>query len=218
MISHSKEFIFVHPHRTGGSSIELSLKRYSDTPVKYRQKYGVSHFDLKHGRIPDFIENKLITEDEYEKFYKFGIVRNPWERAVSWYFWRILINKDEHSQKLLVKNNNKAVFDKDTFIKYQYIREGLKLPPLVDDLMDINGKFDINIYDDFIRLESIDEGFDRICNKLDIPNSKVFPYCKPPYGGTNHKHYTEYYDDELIDVVKEVYGEDIKAFKYTYGD
>lgn len=216
MISHSKKFIFVHPHRTGGSSIELSLKRFSDQPIKYRKKYGVSDFPFKHARIPEFIENKLITEEEYKNFFKFAIVRNPWDRAISWYFWRLKINRENYSKELLEKNNGEPVFDRETFVAYQYIDKEFKLPPLVEDLMDINGNFDINIYDDIIKEETIQDDFNRICNKLYIPNIKIFPFTVPPYGGTNHKYYKEYYDKELINIIKEVYSEDIKQFNYEW--
>jgi len=216
MISHSKKFIFIHPHRTGGSSVELTLKKYSDDIISYRQKYGVSDLPFKHSNIPDLIKNNLITEEEYKSFFKFAIVRNPWDRAISWYFWRLKINKDRYSKELLQKNNNIPIFDRDTFIAYQYIEKGYKLPPLVEDLMDINGIFNINIYNDIIKEENIEEDLSRICKKLDIPYRGLFPYTVPPYGGTNHKHYTEYYDEELINIVKEVYKEDIESFGYKY--
>ena len=74
MILHDKKIIFVHIPRTGGTSVE---------------KYFNFKFD--HGWKPETAQH--LTLEEYDNHYdiknyfKFTIVRNPWDRLLSWYLW-----------------------------------------------------------------------------------------------------------------------------------
>jgi len=63
-------FIFVHIQKTGGESIRaaLGLPRYE--PRKHR-----SARELR----------ELYTPEEWASALKFAIVRNPWDRLVSWW-------------------------------------------------------------------------------------------------------------------------------------
>ncbi len=86
IISRSHEFIFVWIDRTGGHSIEAALKPFGAT--RYRPKGPVANKALiKHvparrlATCPEFAEN-------WDKYFKFSFVRNPWDHMVSWYFFR----------------------------------------------------------------------------------------------------------------------------------
>ena len=79
MISFSNNFIFIHINKTAGSSIEVALK-----------DYGIKKPLIKEGNFPHsqhfkYDDYKDYIGDNFTNFYTFTVVRNPWDRVVSYY-------------------------------------------------------------------------------------------------------------------------------------
>ncbi len=72
--------------------------------------------------------------------------------------------------------------------------------------------FDGSVGIDFIgRYEDLQQTYDEICSRIGISSTHL-----ERRNPSEHKAYTEYYDDELRDMVAEFYDEDLRTFDYSF--
>ncbi|HSF65644.1 MAG TPA: sulfotransferase family 2 domain-containing protein, partial [Paracoccaceae bacterium] len=98
IISRGRHFILVHIPKTGGTALTLALEGRAraddiligDTP-KARARSGrlrglrAAGRIWKHATLADI--DGLVTGAEVADFFTLTLVRNPWDRAVSYYHW-----------------------------------------------------------------------------------------------------------------------------------
>ena len=120
------------------------------------------------------------------------MIRNPYERLVSWWFYSNKVNK-----------KNKSFID---FLKSHPI-----LQRNIECYQYFGGKID-NSTGGLIRYENIQNDFNNFCECVGLPNRKL-----PRKNATKHKHYTEYYDDETRSIVAKKFKGDITRFSYEFG-
>ncbi len=94
IISHQRSYVFVHIPKTGGTSMSLALEDRAtsddiligDTPKAQRRRKRQQDLQApgriwKHSSLRDV--DGLYPEDAFV----FTLVRNPWDRIVSYYHW-----------------------------------------------------------------------------------------------------------------------------------
>lgn len=181
MICHKHKCIFIHVPKTGGTSIEWALQ---NKKVPIEQKHKTSN---------EICELHPVA---WEQYFKFTVVRNPWDWLVSWYYWRKLVKKMSFKEFLLNYNLSK---------KYDYLPDVINFT----NYLTIDDKL---VMDRTCRFENLQHDFPVVCDELNI-NATL-----PHKNKTNHKHYTEYYDDETRTIVAEKYAKDIEYFGYRFGE
>jgi hypothetical protein len=191
MISKQHRFIFVHVGRTGGSSFE----RIAGVEVTSNEKtkhFGNTDFDEKH---ESFEYYKIKYPDEFNAFFKFTIVRNPFDRLVSRWLWRtnVVKNIGEMDFKDFILQTNYGQYSKKFKLSEFSIQESIK-------------KFDY-----IGRYENIDLTYNYLCEKLNLSNVNI-----PHANKTNHERYQEYYTEESIQIVREMYKDDLELFGYDF--
>jgi hypothetical protein len=94
VLSKTKNIFFLHIPKTAGASILSGMTRQFKTEEIHTTRSKTNW----HSPYDDCISLK----PEIENYYKFTVVRNPWDRTLSWFFFRKSILIEELSN---VKNN-----------------------------------------------------------------------------------------------------------------
>ena len=228
MLSHEYRCVFVHIPKTAGQSIEqffLNLHKltWSQTDrdrllMRKNQDPAKGPSRLAHMTAEEYYQCGHISEQTFNNYFSFAFVRNPWARLVSEYLHKKI--------------------DKEMSLK-EFVLEGLPHPdPLCDKHRHIIPQSDF-IFDDrgnqivdFVgRFENLQRDFDHVCRQLGLEDSTL-PHRNSSYSPRRlllrkirhlfnsqqrvKKHYTEYYDEELFEIVADMYAEDIKRFNYQF--
>lgn len=145
MILPEQKILFIHIPKCGGSSIAAGLLKKVNVNMKIYMKLSESQkkkymctIEEKHAPA-SYYKNKLKS---YEQYYKFAVVRNPWERAMSSFEW--------HSE-----------FNFEQFIDLIEKQDRAQIKPAVHFILEQNE----SILDDIFCFSRLPE----VCSKLKIP-------------------------------------------------
>lgn len=153
----------------------------------------------------------FYSKEDFDKYFKFTIVRNPWDRVVSAFEFLTSGGLNYRDSEWTRSNLEKYESFQD------FVKHGLKLPttisfthfiPQYKFVCDGYGK----ILVDYVgRYENLDADFGFICKKLGVRGS--LPRLN---SSQRNNDYRVYYDDEAASIVGRVYRKDIKLFQYTF--
>jgi hypothetical protein len=197
MISHSKNFIFVHVPKTGGQTLTVALLPYAADP-KIRNPTPRLPAGLSHHATLQHYKREFGTAFVRDAF-KFAVVRNPWDRAISFYFFN-------------PKRLPDAPFDEAEF------RERIAdLHPVQHYICGrrLDGrrrKLSKHSMQQILRTETLQTDFDEAAARL-----RIEPVKLEKRNTSNHRHYAEYYTPALQDFVAEKYTDEIELFGYSFG-
>lgn len=218
LISHKHKFIFIHIPKCAGSSITYALLNnlYFKLPRNQDWKYNKLSTDIAevfqvatdHGNSSELDQHSTFeTINEYfvkkklniNEYFKFSFMRNPWDRRVSQY---------EYAKK------RAGITNSDWANKVA----SMSFPEFITELNDLqlnwvsNKKNNIAV--DFLGSgENLQQEFNQVCEKIGIPHIEL-----PHKNKTEHKHYTEYYNEETKRIIKSNCVKDIKYFGYEFGE
>ena len=199
MLSITNKFLFIHVPKTGGNSIQNILRNYfeDDVVVLAKHQDGIERFEVrnknyditKHSPLSHY--KSIIEPSLYNSLFKFSTIRNPWDMLISYYF----------SPHRGVKKWNRT-----SFID---LVENVKN---ISYYLSLGSQFEIDSeLNHLLRFENLDEDFSAICKQIGIPSTTL-----PRRNISTRKHYSVYYDDELIKVVENKFSEEIKFGGYTF--
>ena len=181
-----QDYIFIHINKTGGTSVEKAL----NIPLQHRTALDKRNY---------------LGEEVWNKKFSFAFVRNPWDKVVSHFTYRLRTNQT---------NLEREAVEFQDWVRLAYMEKNNKyydnpkmFMPQMDWLSDNNS----NILVNFIgRFENFESDFAEVCAKLKI--SSTLPHLKK----STRMHYKEYYNSETAEIVGELFKNDIEYFNYKY--
>ena len=133
---------------------------------------------------------ELNSIPDWKNYFSFGFVRNPWDRTVSSYMYQIIREQFEGTFEEYVRQF--AVGELRTskqFAQYNMVKDCSYI-----------GRF-----------EHLRNDFNEACKLSGIENVYL-----PHAWKTDHEHYSEYYNDELKQIVKDSQSGDIDHFGFSF--
>ncbi|MEL6918753.1 MAG: sulfotransferase family 2 domain-containing protein [Bacteroidota bacterium] len=212
MISHEHKCIFIHISKCAGTSIEKAFG-LKTRELNYDILYGwcpKNRLYLQHATPQQLLDLGYIDREIWDSYYKFVIVRNPWDRAYSDYLWSINNEDiyDSFSNFIQGKGKFTASFstDKDFNIADHLYTQY--------DYFFLNGK-EIK-YDKIIRFEDIKNGLSELATVLSMA-----PDAFKKRENVNKKrfrHYSVFYTGARKRWVDTLYAADIELLDYSFED
>ena len=184
--------IFIHVTKTAGTSVALSLFGYLPyhyTGIEYRVIYG---------------------KNDFNRYYKFAFVRNPWDRLYSAYRYLQSGGWNEKDQAWADINISEFNDFNDFVVNWvnpSNIKKHIHFKPQHEFLYDSRNKLLINYLAYF---ETINDDFDYLSDKLNL-NASLGKHNTNP--GSS---YRDIYTEESIAIVSDVYAKDINLFGYSF--
>ncbi len=230
MVSRKYQCIFIHIPKVAGTSIktvfEGEMERRGRNPMPFQPNDEKFNPPPPNSHLPahDYIKYGYVTQREFDSFYKFSFVRNPWDRIVSEYRFRRYPSRFDFKTFLFKKLPRPSWTDHYCHIIPQY-----------DFIYDQSGQLLI----DFVgKFENLTADFLHVKERLGITSSSLRHQNKSSENKrvkglsglvqnlgyslsirrrrNTYKDYHDYYDDESREFVAALYLNDIQAFDYEF--
>ena len=228
IISFKYKFIFIKNYKTAGSSIERYLYNFLTKNdiiaptnlqgINWQSKFDaqtlIKNFDKEiselyinrqaayFAHMPAWLIRERIGKKIFSNFFKFAVLRNPWDQFVSHFHW-------------LNNINNKHRIN----ISWQELINDLEFKLSIS-----NNLFNYYKISEFQNRESI---IDSICNFDDLDNdlNKVFKFLNIPYkpnsllrlnASLNRKDYKVYFNSKDKNLIKNKFSKEIDLMEYVF--
>ena len=213
IISPGRTFIFVHIPKTGGTSMALALEARAhrddiligDTPKAIKRKRRLTALKprgrlWKHSTLADI--DGIVSPEDLDGLFVFTMVRNPWDRMVSYYHW-LRHQRFDHPAVRLAKARSF-----DAFVLHPETGASLRAFPYGRHVTDANGRDRAAA---FVRLEALQEDLAPVEKQLG------FTLTLPRANASNRPaDYRTAYCDRSAKAVAEMCAADIARFGYRF--
>lgn len=210
VISKKHKFIFIHIPKNAGTSIQEALKNVNVREEK--QHWAVSQ-TTKHQSLQDLLKiyedsnwlEKKVKDFDFINYFKFAVVRNPFERMVSLY---------NYLKKSKIRNEIHTVNSFEHFIhlfedKNSWVSKLHSCKTQLSYITDFEGNILVDYLGRYENLSifktEIEANFDFKLNlkKLNVSNLHKFDY-------------RTYYDNETQSIIEWKFLEDLNTFNYNF--
>ncbi|MDO6728666.1 sulfotransferase family 2 domain-containing protein [Marinovum sp. 2_MG-2023] len=213
IISRGRRYIFVHIPKTGGTAMALALEARAmaddiligDTPKARKRRGRVKSLTArgrlwKHATLADI--DGIVSPAEFDDFLIFTLVRNPWDRMVSYYHW-LRTQSFDHPAVGLAQS-----LDFPAFLRDGSVQTSMSAAPAARYVTDAQGQERKTL---FLRLEHLAE--DLVPLQAHLGFALDMPHANQSDRAAD---YRGYYSDEEAAIVSRICARDIERFGYRF--
>jgi len=178
-------------------------KNYLERTINFKMKY-FAHMPI--WLVKERLEplSKKLNYDIFNNFFKFSVIRNPYDTIVSDYYWRnSLNNKNKRSQSITFKEILDEL-NSNTYPMYELLN--------LNKLMDKN--LEKVLCDKIIKYENLNKELSVVFNKLDISFGGKLEIFKKK--NKREKNYKKFYDNKSKKLIEEIFWKEIEMFGYKF--
>jgi hypothetical protein len=226
IIAHHQKFIFIPIQKTGSTSIRESLADRFNCVVTSQDVNSMIYNHTSACRLKlYFEEQKYLNNTEHSwnwnEYFKFTFVRNPYARLVSQYNYFCKIGSNP--QEVIDSNGDDFTYPTD----YYNVCKKINKKSFKHFVQNNQNHFDVpyswfclDEFDFVGKTENMQADFDKVIECINKNNAKAVTkkINIPHYNKSTKKHYSSYYDEETKKIANEFYGEDIERFSYKFGE
>ena len=208
ILSHRHRLIFIAIPKVASHSIRFALRPHlgesdeEQVSLFVRKRIDRPQFAAQeHGHQLAREVREAIGPLDWARYVSFAVVRNPWERFVSYVAF-------------MMRHN--GAFERDPRAAMRRVLEHPQNQSPVhyraqsDFVTDVGGEI---IVSKICRAERLQADFEEVCARAGLPVLTL-----EVRNASTHRSYLEYYDDDLREAVAARYREDIERFDYRFGD
>lgn len=209
VISEKFKFIFIHIPKNAGTSLSCCLREAISEKKHWAESSVTKHETLrevlaKKAQLPFY--KRFFVDTDFDKYYTFAIVRNPYERMVSLFNY---LKKSKVRQEIkTIESFNDFIYlleDSTSWVSNLYSSQ-----PQFSFLVDSNDSVRV----DFIgRYERLDESVQIIKDHLKLKNFKL---KRLNFSSPDTEYYKSYYNDDTEAIVRRKFEKDLELFDYSF--
>lgn len=215
LVSHSHKFIFIAIPRTGSTSIRYSLQKYLH---KYPETLEEEAQQFDPHITASSVKDVMMQQGyDWNEYFKFTFVRNPWDRILSKFLYckeylsREIQNKPYHKDtmdfcKALKTNDFDSAMQDWRFLSNEVLKK-TQLEYLINE-----GDKDNKLLVDYVgKFETLQDDYNIICERIGL-SSRVLDRLNV----INHANYREYYTPLAKRIVENTCSKEIVMFNYNF--
>lgn len=223
LVSHKHKFIYLKTKKTAGTSVEAFFEKFCQPDPDYQSQHAARELISEDGIIgcrqngvgkewrPHMSAGKVskkVGESIWKSYFKFCVMRNPWDKMVSLYFFQ------KSQKKKLPDFKEWLIGLAQKYEKHINLIEK-RGNPVDGEIYTINGNF---VCDSYIRFEKLQQDLQEVCQRLELEvNLDQLENYKSGVREAG-KSYMDYYDDETQKVVSDMFVKEIEHFNYKFGN
>ena len=214
-VSHRYRVIFVHIQRTGGNSINKVFRDHDPELVEL-VPIAPEKQRTRHGYISDL--KAALDPAVFKSYTKFAVVRNPFDRFVSWYFmFKHGLGDDEvpttyahvGNEVMRLVNENASTFEAFVHLPCEH-PSGLFRRLYVPQVAYVAEDGTV-LADQILRFESLTDDFQRLADAVNFPGH--LPHVNR---SVRVADYRGCYSEETKAIIAQRFQQDLDAFNYEF--